>query len=1111
MVYFIQGRSGSGKTAYVTERILDDLKNNKKVMLIVPEQAALSSESAVCYEAQRRLVSTLGLEVLNFSRLCNLAFRLYGGISYNSVTRGAKNLVLWDALFSSVPFLRHYGNEIENADRFVSSLSSLFMEFKAYNVTPEALSKASVEATEDSEKLANKLSDLSCIYALYVSKLAEKWDDPSDDLTKLASLLTNNVMFDSYNVYFDDFKGFTPQQYNVIRMIFRQADNCFITLCSDDGSAAFAFDTVKQTKKILSSMARDDAQTVILDGNVRDKNDELIFLEKNLWNYENGSSYEGSSDSVTACACDNIYDEAEFTACDILSKIREGHSYSDFAIIARDIKSYKGIIDAVLKKYGLPCRVFDKIELSEKPLFKLIMSAINIKLNGWTAEDIMGYLKTGLTGITEDECDKLQNYANTWNIRGSAWRRDEGWFMNPDGYTDRLTDESRELLNELNDIRIRLVRPLEKLHEYLDGKSTVDEICKQIYEFVTEIGASDIIARKENDDEIRIWNCLCDTLDVMSDTIGDKKINCKTFAGLFTVLVDESNVGTLPATVDEITIGSANLIRPVNVKHAYVLGLNEGKFPAEVSEGTFFTDSEKISLETYGINLSPGSDSAFGEELYYFYKTASLPSKTLTVLCSRTDMDGKELRPSVAFERVKTLIPNLRLIDTREIPDLDKISTISQSLEYFYSHSDNEASEALKRIYGESDNYRSFTEGERQQMSTGEEKLSDELSAKLFSDNVYLTQSRIDKYVLCAFSYHCSYVLKLGEEKKAEFKPSDTGNLIHKVLEVFFSKIRDDGKIPVISDAELESRIDVILFDYLGAIFGGKDKESFSKRALQLFIRLRRTLKILIRNLLKEFEESDFIPTFFEMPINNSGDEGTVAPLEIPLPDGSFAYIHGKADRVDTVKKGNDVYVRVVDYKTGSKDFSLSDVAMGLNLQMLVYLFSIWKDRSGSFKKALDVKGDVIPAGVMYFKAKPSTVDAELDYDAEKVFDLAESTLKRNGLLISDEEILRMMERKLSGKYIPVTINSKGGLKTSGKSLTLSSLEEMGALLNQISDTVSRIASEMKSGEATCLPIKNKKHDGCKYCPYRSVCRNTSSYEADASARFGNNDGGDDE
>lgn len=1092
MIEFILGGAGSGKSALITERILSDLRSDKKVILIVPEQAALSTEGAITLEAQRQKVSTLNLEVLNFSRLCNRAFRQYGGISYSSVTPGAKALILWDALFSSIPFLKHYKTEIEDADKFVSSLSSLITEFKAYNVTPEMLSNASNEALEDNTKLSNKLSDLSLIYSSYLNLLGEKWDDPSDDLTKLAGILDENDMFRGISVYIHSFKGFTPQQLNVLRHIFIQAENVTVTLCMKDDKDSYAFEAVKETKKALMKLLRTEPTITVLDGKT-DKSDEITFLERNLWSNNDDERFEAETDLVRSVICTDPYDEAEFVASDISSFVREGARYRDFAVIARDIQRYSGIIDAVFDKFGLPCRVFNEIPLSEQPLFKLIISALDIRNGNWSTDDVMVYLKTGLCPITPSECDTIENYVSTWNIRGSQWRSDSGWFMNPDGYTDRLTADGAKLLDTVNEIRTRIVRPLEKLHESLDGKSTVEVICRAIFDFLSDLEVNKKILDRNADDEIRLWNCLCDVLDTMCDTIGERTADSKLFLGLFTTIVSQSSVGALPSTIDEIAIGSANLMRTDGVEHTYILGLNENVFPAQISENSFFTDADKIYLETCGVNLSSTADKSLDEELYYFYTAVTSASERVTVLCSSKDVDGKALRPSVAFNRIGTVMPNAPCIKTLSLDTSRLICTPTQSFEHLFSLSGDEG-EALRRAYESIPEYRTVLSSRKQPLQADEERLDNETASKIFKGDLHLTQSRLDKFVLCSFSYQCAYVLKLKEQTRAEFSPADTGNLIHRVLEKFFSGILTEGKVPIIADGELEEQIDAILNDYLGGIFGKEMDVNISKRSFQLFMRLKRTLKVLIRNLLNEFSESEFVPSFFEMKIDDSGLPESVAPLKFPLPDGSTAAVYGIVDRVDTCKRGNDVYVRVIDYKTGKKEFNLSDVALGLNLQMLIYLFSIWSDTKGTFKKTLNVDGEIIPTGILYLKAKLDDVKADTDSDPSVIYQLAEKSLKRSGLVINDEEILRLMEKRLSGKYIPVSLKSDGGFTKSSLN-NLHTLEEFGALRRSVEDTVTRLAVEMKSGKADCKPLKNKKNNGCKYCPYAAVCRNTAAFD----------------
>ena len=163
MTEFIIGPAGSGKSTLIAKKIADRLSAGRRVILIVPEQSAVSAEAMVCSEAQSRGIPQTELEILNFRRLCNRVFRQYGGVAYNSVTPGAKALIMWQALFSSAPALKRYKNELADAKKFIPLLLSAVSEFKAYGITPSMLSDAAKEAEEDDKALSEKLSDLSLI------------------------------------------------------------------------------------------------------------------------------------------------------------------------------------------------------------------------------------------------------------------------------------------------------------------------------------------------------------------------------------------------------------------------------------------------------------------------------------------------------------------------------------------------------------------------------------------------------------------------------------------------------------------------------------------------------------------------------------------------------------------------------------------------------------------------------------------------------------------------------------------------------------------------------------------------------------------------------------
>lgn len=1092
MTEFLIGPASSGKTTKIYERIARDLVGGKRVILLVPEQAALTAEGELCSLLQDSGIPQTDLEVLNFTRLCNRVFREFGGISYNSVTRGAKALIMWDTLFSSAHILKYYGGILEEADRFVPSLMSLIDELKAYNVTPEQLSSASEDAYSENVGIADKLSDISILYSEYVRRVNAAWEDPSDDLTRLSELLKTERFFEGVTVYIDSFKGFTPQQYSVLRHIFRQSASVTVALTMITDPSAYCFNNVQNTYKKLKDLADNLYKETVFSPIDGLKPHDLSYACDNLWTYTTVKGAPIGDGTVKAVICENQYKEAEFVAADIHKKLREGARYRDFAVIARTVEDYKGIIDSVFSRHGLPCRVFDAVELSETPIFKLVTSAINVRVRDYALDDVMLYIKTGLTDLTPDECFKLESYAFTWNISGSQWTVEDKWYMNPDGYTDVLTDTGKALLNDVNEIRLRVIRPLMRLHESLDGSRTVAEICRSIYDLLIDLKIIDRLNSEGTDDEIRVFNCLCSVLDEMVLTIGNRRVGSKLFIGLFSIVVSQSSFGSLPATIDEITVGSADLIRASGISHAYVIGLNEDCFPKTVSPNAFFTDSDKIFLETCGIRLSEGIESELYDELYYFYKAVTLPRQSLVVTRAASDKSGEEMRASVAFNRIAHLLGKDKVISTSNMLPRDLVFTKEAALMSF-SHSGNDESTAIENALLTDPRIAELLNAEEQGFASDEssENIDPSVMRTLFPKDIILSQSKLDKIALCAMSYQLTYTLKLKEERRAKFESRDTGNLIHRIVEKFFSAVSTDNGVAKLTDEEIDKMIDDILNDYLSTIFGNRSLDNVSNRAMNLFKRLRRTSKLVIRNLLEEFSQSEFVPRFFELPIDNSGGDRSVSSLKFPLPDGSSATLVGFVDRVDVCKKGDKLYVRVVDYKTGKKQFDLEDIAMGINLQMLLYLFSIWKDTDGKFKKALGFEGEIVPSGVLYIIAKSQSVDEVPNADAETIYRMAQDKIERNGLVVHDEEILRLMEKKLEGKYIPVKMSTKGEL--SGNSLA--SLEKMGELLNQITDTVTKLATEIKAGRSDCSPIRDKKHDSCKYCPHKHICRNPKAFE----------------
>ncbi|MDD4772792.1 MAG: PD-(D/E)XK nuclease family protein [Eubacteriales bacterium] len=1093
MIRFIYGMSGSGKSTYIASDITQSLRRGTKSLLIVPEQQTVETEQRYADLAKEKGIPVIDLEILNFTRLANSVFRRFGGLSYNYIGSGARQIIMWRALNELSPILTEYKHITVNDKKTLRFMTNAVSEFKRYNITPAMLGGAAETLKKDNfhHNLKNKLHDISLIYSLYQTLLHNEYDDPEEDLTRLSVILEKNNFFAGYNVYIDSFDRFTPQQIRIIRHIINQAENFTITLAILPGSSLIMLDSILNTENILKRIVASEHKTiddmVVLGDSHRFTSQELKLTERYLWDFSHTEAvFKEKTQHIRLIECSDIFCEAEAAAKDILRRIRQGGRFYDNIVVIRDTSSYIGIIDAVFEKYNIPYFISTRTDLTTKPPVKLILSALKIIAGHWRFDDIIAYIKTGFSGLTNDECNILEIYASTWHINGRRWTDDVSWNMNPDGYTDILTERGKDIISAVNDIRIRLTAPIMTLQACFDGGCTVKSASEALYNFLNELNISQKAIQLGEDEPIQLWNIIIDALNQFVSVAADLVVNADEYMRLLSIIFDETDIGRIPTSLDEVIIGGAMSLRTGRAKNVYILGANEGKFPQNVSDDGMFNDTERVTLESLGIVLSPVSDRRASDELLYFYRAITCVEDNITVIYSSADLTGHALNPSLACDRLRILFPGLMTEYYSAMKPLELIEGYDASFEYTAMFSGTPAGDALKLIYLKDETYKSRLEALDKPFVQPYNTVLPETAQELYGSDLMLTQTRIESYTLCAFSYYCRYVLQLEEKKRAEIESVDIGNFMHRILERFMVYIKTDKGIRTdLTDDKIENITDKIIDEYIKSVIDNpKDR---TNRITQLFRRLKRTTLLLIRNILDEFMQSEFTPAFFELPIKFGDKEGS-EPFSIPLPDNSHVYVFGKVDRVDTYKKGNDVYIRVVDYKTGIKSFSLSDIGLGLNLQMLLYLFALWQNPSENFKARAGCGegGQILPAGVLYFSAKAPEFSLDNYEDENAVTDKAHTALTRRGLLLDDKEILKAMEKNLEGRYIPVKLKSDGNFTAASSIQTLS---DFGILMNDISDTLCNLGRQLKKGRADAIPLRKGGNNACEYCPHKPVCR----------------------
>ncbi|MCL2518320.1 MAG: exodeoxyribonuclease V subunit gamma, partial [Oscillospiraceae bacterium] len=404
MLQFITGESGSGKSIYIINKIAEDLRDGKRVILLVPEQHAVEAERKI--EEIAVDVPTINLEVLNFKRLCNRVFREYGGLSYSYVGKGAQNLIMWRTLSTYLPFLKEYKDVAPTDKNFIKLMMQTIKELKNFSITPNILEQTADILIEDNRNLTNKLYDISLIYAKYDSILTGEYNAQTDELKLLSEISSENEFFKGYNIYIDSFSGFTMLEYEILRNMFKQADNIFVTMAvtSDSTNPIYAgiHYTLAQLKKIASNNHVEISEDIILTDKRRFNNGELKFLADNLNFSYTEDIYPTEPSNIAVYECNSIYAEAEAAAKDILKKVRHGARYNEVTVIMRDVSRYYGIIDAIFEKYEIPYFMSVRVDIATKPLIRLVISVLAIINNFWRVGDVISYIKTGLCGITYD-------------------------------------------------------------------------------------------------------------------------------------------------------------------------------------------------------------------------------------------------------------------------------------------------------------------------------------------------------------------------------------------------------------------------------------------------------------------------------------------------------------------------------------------------------------------------------------------------------------------------------------------------------------------------------------------------------------------------------------
>ncbi len=1096
MLNIVYGKAGSGKTQYVNS-VLTSLAREgcEDLLLVVPEQFSFTAERAML-ESLGPVDCNKVEVVMSFSHIAETVRKEYGSSKLREIGNAEKILLMSMAISQVADRLELFARRTKSKG-FVREMISLCDEFRQNTLKPEVASEFSEKV--ESTSLKKKLSEVSLILESYDALLENKFSDPFDTLTRLYEVLGEYSFFENKTVVIDGFYSFSRQELKIIERMMAQAKDIYFTVCTDEVFQrseneydVFAYPQ-KTAKSIIEIAKRYNREIKIIeaknDGN--SVSEEITFLEKNIFRTDKNVCND-ETENVQIISAKNIENECKFVALTVKKILSEGNvRCRDIAIVSRDGKEYDVQIKEALKKYGV--EVFsDKLQpVKIQPLCTYVLGALEIAALGFSEERVIKCLKTGLTDLDTEDVSRLENYAFVWG-KSADFNRE--WTENPRGFGEELSDEDRVNLEELNLLRERAVAPLREFKNAISKSVTGRKAAEEIYNLLLKIHADEnlkkiaISLEDKNEEEKaleqeRIWEILIKTLDSFSSVVSDDVKSASEIYDLFDAILTDEEIGVLPQGLDEVLVGNAERTRVASPKIVFVVGANEGVFPRIPQQGAVFTDRERNLLLEQGLTLNASVLDRILEERFIAYHTLCSAREKLYVSYSNR-FASEEAYPSEIVSEIREIFPACKICDAEKTEVYDFVFSKTTAFETAAQtwKSDSPKTNALKKYLSEDGEFSQRAEALEKYLKNEKISIKDaEKAEKLFGKRMYLSASRIETYYKCPFEYFCKFGLKARPEEKAEISPRQRGTVVHFCLEKLIKEYGIE-KLKKTEKSELKKIISDLLTEYAEESMGGKQGKS--KRFEFLYSRFEKTVYELIIQIVEEFSVSDFVPCGFELKIDKDGE---VPPYEIALENDGRIFVRGLVDRVDMMEKDGEKYIRIVDYKTGGKDFKLYEVLEGINMQMLIYLFAIEENGKDKYE-------NVIPAGVLYKPAKFGQMRLKRYADEKEISKQRKKEGKYSGVVLAHEDVVYGMDKEASGEIIGVKVVEEKDNKITFKG-NVATLSQMGRLKMKVDKVIADMGNSLHSGNVEILPYENGSDKACTFCDYKDVCMRSDEDE----------------
>lgn len=1071
MLELILGRDWTANTDVILNRIAEDVRHRRGGrILLVPE--------LVSHDMERRLCAAAGdtasryAEVLSFTRLARRVADSVGTAGMDCLDNGGRVVAMAAAARQLHGVLKAYA-AVETKPEFLTELVNAVDEFKRCCITAEQLRNASHRSEG---ALAQKLEELSLLLEAYDALCQRGKRDPRDQMNWVLEELEDSDFARNRVFYIDGFPDLTRQHMAILEHLIRESAHVTVSLnCDCVSSKLMAFEKAGQTAAQIVKCAKQagvDIQITV----VPEANASLAPVRQFLFQGK-VQTEESLGGKLRLYTADSLYQECRAAAGQIMELVRGGCRYRDISVVCGDMTTYGPMIGLVFRRLGIPVYLSGTDDILNKSAVTTVLAALEAALGGFDQKAVLRYLRSVLSPIGPEKCDLVENYAIIWGITGNRWK--EPFEKHPEGLSGVWNSHAQRAIAAIEEARRVCMKPLEKLQKGFREATKLSEQVMALYAFLEEIRLADRLMKlsdemnREGDNRSaqilnQLWEILLTALEQLYDVLGETQWDDEAFQRLFTLLLSQYDVGTIPTVLDSVTVGPVSAMRCQRAKHLFVLGAAEGSLPGYSGSSGVLTDQERDALRRLDISLTGGAMEGIQAEFAEVYGVFCGASETITVSCSGA-------QPSYVYRRLADLAGGETAIDTDVIPTADTLDAAGVLAKFDAVDAARELN--IQKEFEELCRRRGYELG----------TVSREHISGLYGDHLTLSASQVDRQAECRLSYFLKYGLRARERKEAVVDPAEFGTYVHAVLENTAREVMEKGGFHAVS---LEDTL-TIAKSHSDAYAAEHFSQLDSQRSEYLFRRNMQELDLVVQELWEELSAAQFAPADFEL---HFGEGGKMPAICVPSTQMN-AVLQGFVDRVDTFEVAGVKYFRVVDYKTGKKEFDYCDVFNGVGLQMLLYLFAL--EQQGA-----DMLGEKrIAAGVQYFPARVPYVN--LDGAGESEDKDRRSNWKRRGLLLNDELSLNAMDPDEAMPRLSCK-RKKDGTMTGD----LADREQLKKLRQYVFTVLGNMVDEIASGKVEPNPYtRGASHDACAFCPYGAVCHKQSvegrrNYKTMTSQRF---------